>query len=129
MTQSVDKYNANTSTTNGWSTKVTPIAASKDADSNSKYLYLYTCEQRKRLDVTVEHTDILLDDSATIIDGGNIITGSINANAINPNTISGSSLTISKFSDANNYATTQQAQNYASTAINNAKLVKTTGDQ
>lgn len=82
VTQSTDKYNENTSTANGWSTKVTPIAASKDVDSSGRYLYLYTCEQRKRLDGTIEHTDILLDDSTTIIDGGNIITGSVTTNSL-----------------------------------------------
>ena len=66
---------------------------SKDKTSNTdanKYLYLYTCEQRKRLDGTVEclpNTNALLDESTTIIDGGNIITNSITANEIASNTI------------------------------------------
>ena len=103
VTQSTDKYNANTSTANGWSTKVTPIAASKDADSSGKYLYLYTCEQRKRLDGTVEHTDILLDDSTTVIDGGNIITGSITANQVNFADATGNQLKLFDPSSPTNY--------------------------
>lgn len=51
----------------------------------TKYPYLYTCEQRKRLDGTVECTKVLLDDTTTVIDGGNIITGSVSANSINAN--------------------------------------------
>lgn len=48
----------------------------------TKYPYLYTCEQRKRLDGTIECTKVLLDESTTVIDGGNIITGSIAANKL-----------------------------------------------
>ena len=44
---------------------------------------MYTTMQRKRLDGTVSCDPVLLDDTTTIIDGGNIITGSVKANAIN----------------------------------------------
>ena len=44
-----------------------------------------------------------MDDTTTVIDGGKIITGSIDANTINANTISGSSLTISDFKDSDDY--------------------------
>lgn len=64
-----------------WTTKVPPLS-SDGVDGTSKYPYLYTCEQRKRLDGTVECTAVLLDDSTTIIDGGNIITNSITANKL-----------------------------------------------
>ena len=85
ITLTTDKYNDTISVgNNGWSTKITPIANGTGA-SVTKYLYLYTCEQRKRLDGTVKclpEQNALLDDSVTIIDGGNIITGSIAANTI-----------------------------------------------
>lgn len=55
--------------------------------TGTKYLYLYTCEQREMANGTLEYTTVLLDDSTTIIDGGNIITGSITANAIQAGTI------------------------------------------
>ena len=64
-----------------WTTKVPPLS-SDGTTGESKYPYLYTCEQRKRLDGTVECTAVLLDDSTTIIDGGNIITNSITANKL-----------------------------------------------
>lgn len=48
----------------------------------NRYLYLYTCEQSQRGDGSLTHTIVLLDDSTTVIDGGNIITGTVTANAI-----------------------------------------------
>lgn len=51
--------------------------------TGTKYLYLYTCEQREMANGTLEYTTVLLDDSTTIIDGGTIITGSITANKLN----------------------------------------------
>lgn len=86
-----DQYNTTVSGGNaGWSTKVTPIAATLNPTEAQKHLYLYTCEQRKRLDGTVKctgrvsgsNTYALLDDSNTVIDGGKIITGSVTANQI-----------------------------------------------
>ena len=62
-----------------WTTKVPPI---KNATTN-QYLYLYTCEQRQLANGNIEYTTVLLDDSTTVISGGNIITGTVNANAIN----------------------------------------------
>lgn len=105
VTLATNKYNDTVSVGNGgWSTKVTPIASSK-AENVTKYLYLYTCEQRKRLDGTVECTAVTLDENTTIIDGGNIITNSITANQIAANAVTAdklaaNSLTIGKFTDA-----------------------------
>ena len=66
---------------NAWSTRVPPIADS--TSSTTKYLYLYTCEQYETAGgTTPQYTTVLLDDSTTIIDGGNIITGSIAANRL-----------------------------------------------
>lgn len=52
-----------------------------------KYLYLWTCIQRQKVNGDIDYTDILLDDSTTVIDGGKIITGSIDANSINATSI------------------------------------------
>lgn len=80
VTETGDKYNTNATTSSGWSRKITPMASSV---SGTKYIYLWTCIQRKTVDGTVTYGDILLDDSTTIIDGGSIVTGSIDANRIN----------------------------------------------
>lgn len=67
---------------NQWTTKVPPLAAST-ASGQTKYLYLWTCEQRKAYDGTfLGTTAVQLDDTTTVIDGGKIITGSILANAV-----------------------------------------------
>ena len=87
---------ASTATT-GWTKKVPPLANSAAADA-TKYPYLWTCEQYQLSDGTVGYTEILLDDSNTIIDGGKIITGSITANQLNATNINASSmLTIGSF--------------------------------
>lgn len=77
---------ASTNTYASWTTKVPPLAAST-ASGQTKYPYLYTCEQRKRLDGTVECTPVLLDENTTVIDGGTIITNSIHANKITAGTM------------------------------------------
>ena len=71
---------------NQWTTKVPPLAAST-ASGETKYPYLYTCEQRKRLDGTIAYTPVLLDENTTVIDGGQIVTHSITANQIAANSI------------------------------------------
>lgn len=45
--------------------------------------YIYTCEQYEMANGTVGYTSVLLDNTITVIDGGNIITGSVSANAVN----------------------------------------------
>jgi hypothetical protein len=90
VTEIGNKYNANATTASGWSTKVTPITSS--VESTTKYLYLWTCEQREMVDGTLAYTNVLLDDSTTIIDGGNIVTGSVTANKINATDINTSGL-------------------------------------
>ncbi len=98
VTLATNKYNDTVSVGNsGWSTKVTPIASST-AENVTKYLYLYTCEQRKRLDGTVECTAVTLDENTTIIDGGNIITHTVTADQLNATSINASnSLTVGAF--------------------------------
>lgn len=88
--------NGNTSSSwtkyNAWSTRVPPIADS--TESTTKYLYLYTCEQREMGNGTIAYTTVLLDDSTTVIDGGNIITGSVTANEIDATNLHVSSANI-----------------------------------
>lgn len=60
--------------------------------------YIYTCEQFEMADGTLGHTSILLDDTITVIDGGKILTGTVEANALNATSINASkSLTIGAF--------------------------------
>lgn len=59
---------------------------------NAKYPYLYTAVQSQTVSQHAAGTacscsDVLLDDTATVIDGGSIITGSVTANAIAANAI------------------------------------------
>ena len=86
VTETGDKWSANNTTASNWSKKATAIA-NGTGSSATKYIYLYTCEQQKRLDGTVSHTPIALDSSATVIDGGNIITNSITADKIATNVL------------------------------------------
>ena len=81
VTATGDVYNTNATTSTGWSRKITPIANGTGANV-TKYLYLWTCIQRKTVSGTVTYGDILLDDSTTVIDGGKIVTGSVSANAV-----------------------------------------------
>ena len=96
---------------NQWTTKVPPLAAST-ASGQTKYLYLYTCEQRKRLDGTTVCTKVLLDENTTVIDGGSIITNSITANQIAAGTITAAEIE----------AGTITATEIASSAITTDKL-------
>lgn len=104
VTETGNKWAGNNSTVANWSTKVTPIANGTGATA-TKYLYLWTCEQREMANGTLAYTNVLLDDSTTVIDGGNIITNSITANQIAANAVTAdklaaNSLTIGKFTDA-----------------------------
>ena len=49
---------------------------------SSTHKYIYTCEQYEMANGTVGYTSVLLDNTITVIDGGNIITDSVKANAI-----------------------------------------------
>lgn len=65
------------------------------------YKYIYTCEQYEMADGTLGHTDVLLDNTITVIDGGNIITGSVTANKLNASDINASkTLTVGAMTDA-----------------------------
>ena len=81
-----------------WTVKVPRLTANADG-TGTKYLYLYTCEQREMADGTLAYTTVLLDDSTTVIDGGDIITGSVTANKLDASDINASnSLTVGAFS-------------------------------
>jgi len=80
VTEVGNQWASNATTAAKWTTKVTPITAS---GSTTKYLYLWTCVQSRKGDGSVENSGVLLDDSTTVIDGGSIITNSIDANKIN----------------------------------------------
>ena len=51
--------------------------------------FIYTCEQYEMGDGTVGYTSVLLDNTITVIDGGNVITGSVTATQIAAGTITG----------------------------------------
>ena len=83
-----------------WTCKVPRLTVNADG-TGDKYLYLYTCEQREMGDGTLAYTSVLLDDSTTVIDGGNIITGSVTANKLNAANINASkTLTVGAMTDA-----------------------------
>lgn len=113
VTENGNKFNTNATTATGWSRKVSPMT-SDGVTGSGKYIYLWTCEQRKRLDGTIDYTEILLDDSTTIIDGGNIITGSIVANKIQAGSITADRLNTTSINSSgiltlNAFASTTQS--------------------
>ena len=152
VTDTVDKYNSNattsTTSTTGWSRKITPVASSTSATSNDKYLYLWTCIQKKTVSGTVTYGDILLDETTTIIDGGTIVTGTLNANTIGAGDIAADrmkansitainslttgkinaarlnvgQITVGDLSDGSSYSTTSQMNTAISTAVNNVEV-------
>lgn len=70
-----------------WSLKVPPLTTGTGANV-IKYPYLYTAVQTQTVaqqaaGTTCSCSAVLIDDSSTVIDGGNIITGTVSANAIN----------------------------------------------
>ena len=85
-------WNENNNTiSTGWTTKITPIGNNGvNSQTSEKYLYLWTCIQWKTADNEVHCSEVLLDDSTTIIDGGTIVTGSITANQITTDNITSS---------------------------------------
>lgn len=65
-----------------WSLKIPQLTS-----GTTKYPYLYTAVQTQTVSqmsgTTCSCSDVLLDDTTTIIDGGTIITGTVNANVMN----------------------------------------------
>ena len=113
--------NVTASTQNSWTTK--------RPEYSSSYPVLFVAKQTKRLDGTVTCTTPVKDDTTTIIDGGHITTGTIDAdristtvvNAINANVsdtinadkINVSAISIGSLNGASDYATKTDAQGYA----------------
>ena len=81
---------------NGWTTKVTPItkvgtgAQLPEGTEIDKYLFLYTCLQRKSVGGDIFYSPVLLDESTTVIDGGTIVTNSVYASSLNAQDINAS---------------------------------------
>ena len=99
VTATGNKYNSTQSSASGWTTKVPPIA-SDTGENVSKYPYLWTCEQREQLNGNLAYTNVLLDESSTVIDGGRLITGSVTANSLNARNINSSGiLTVGSFTN------------------------------
>lgn len=64
-----------------WTTKPPRLTQNSDG-SGTKYPFLYTCEQRQFVGGTIGYTNVRLDDTTTVIDGGTIVTGQIAANRL-----------------------------------------------
>lgn len=88
-----------------WTTKVPPLTS-----GSTKYPYLYTCIQRKTVAGAVSCSTVLLDDSTTVIDGGNIITGTVTTNQLAANSVTTAKLA------ANSVTADQLASNSVTTA-------------
>lgn len=80
VTQTSNNVNAT------WTTAHLPIS--------DTHKYIYTCEQSETNAGVVSYTTVLLDDTITVIDGGNIITGSVTANAIAAGSITSDRLAV-----------------------------------
>ena len=74
-----------------WALHIPPLTHTENGEL-VKYPYLYTCVQTQTVaqqaaGSACDNSQVLIDDSTTVIDGGNIITGSVTANQIAANTI------------------------------------------
>lgn len=79
-----------TSTANNtWSTK--------RMQYDQTYKYLWTCIQTKTVSGSVSNSTVLLDDTTTVIDGGNIITASISANKVDVSDLNAFEATIANW--------------------------------
>ena len=89
----------NTNVNNQWTTRRLPMIDT----ANTAYKYCYTCEQLiSSYGCFLGHTAIVQDEAHTVIDGGNIITGTVTANKIAANSITANKI---KIGDFNNYIT------------------------
>ena len=70
-----------------------PVWTTKRPTYNSDYPLVYVATQHKRLDGTVSCTIPLRDDSTTIIDGGHITTGVIDASKVSVTNLNASNIT------------------------------------
>lgn len=89
---------------------------------NSSYPVLFVATQRKDVGGTVTCTTPQIDNTTTVIDGGNIITGTVTANQIAGGTITSTNLATA----LNN--TINTAYSNASDALSNAATAQSTAD-
>lgn len=80
VTRSDDVFWQSASVPN-WTLKVPRLTQNANG-TGTRYPYLYTCEQREMGNGDLSYTTVVLDDTTAIIDGGNIIAGTITANQI-----------------------------------------------
>lgn len=73
------EYSSEDESTGAWTT---PIWTAKRPTYRPEYPVTFVSTQRKRMDGTVESTLPLRDDTTTVIDGGHIVTGTIDANKV-----------------------------------------------
>ena len=130
-----------------FNTKPTSWVTRTDVDNNlwtrkrmpydSTYPLIYTCEQRKSVSgAFIGTTEVLLDDTTTVIDGGHITTGTIDSNRIAANSIAIGKLdtsTQNTISTASSNASTalstaNTASSNASTALSTANTASTKAD-
>lgn len=109
-----------------WSLKIPPMT-----NGSTKYPYLYTAVQTQTVSQrsagsSCSCSPVLLDDTTTVIDGGNIITGTVTANAINAGAITLQKLNSDVTTTIGNAQTAadnaQATANNASTAASNAQV-------
>lgn len=73
--------------------KDAPLWTTKPPTYNSKYPVTFIVKQKKRLDGTLICTEPVKDDTTTIIDGGHIVTGTIDASQVNVINLDATSIT------------------------------------
>lgn len=74
-------------------TGLTPVWTTKRPSYQKNYPVIFVAKQKKTVDGTVTCTTPLKDDSTTIIDGGHITTGTIDASVVTVNNINASNIT------------------------------------
>ena len=87
VSETGNRFATNHTTMTNWTTKYSPLV-----DDGVKYAYLWTCTQYTTVNDNVANSPVVLDDSTTIIDGGNIITSSITANKLDASSINASNM-------------------------------------
>ena len=87
VSETGNRFATNHTTMANWTTKYSPLV-----DNGVKYAYLWTCTQYTTVNDDVANSPVVLDDSTTIIDGGNIITSSITANKLDASSINASNM-------------------------------------
>lgn len=110
-----------------WVTATTTANATwttKRMQYDRTYKYLYTCIQRKTGSNVITNSTVLLDDTTTVIDGGNIITGTVTANKISVTELASLNATIGGLSISNNSITSSNGA-FALSSTGNITSTKT----